>query len=58
MCISIPSAYSEPCQTSKMERFAKIVKSFSPLGIFAKHSIWDVWHGPGYVAEYYHNWKV
>ena len=29
----------EPCQTSKMELFAKIVHSFYPLTIFAKCSI-------------------
>ena len=30
--------YSEPCQTSKVKCFGKIVNSF----IFAKHSILDV----------------
>ena len=29
-------AYSEPCQTSNMECFAKIVKEFQPLTIFTK----------------------
>ena len=32
-------AHSEPCPTSNMDRFAKIV---NPLTIFAKHSILDV----------------
>ena len=32
--------HSEPCQTSKMERFAKIVKG---LTTFPKRSILDVW---------------
>ena len=31
-------AYSEPCQTFKMEHFAKIVSSCKPLVIFAKSS--------------------
>ena len=35
-------AYSEPCQRSKIEVFAKIVKGFSFLTIFAKSSILDV----------------
>ena len=30
-----------PCQTSKMERFAKIVNGFQPLIIFPKGSILD-----------------
>ena len=34
--------YSEPCQTSKMETFVKIVNSLKPLIIFAKTSIFDV----------------
>ena len=35
-------AYSEPCQLSKMERFAKIVDGFYLLTISAKRSILDV----------------
>ena len=35
-------AYSEPCQTSKIELFAKIVNGFQPLTIFAKSSVLDV----------------
>ena len=27
----MPEAYSEPCQTSKMERFAKIINDFQPV---------------------------
>ena len=34
--------FRKPCQRSKMERFAKIVKGIQPLTIFAKHSILDV----------------
>ena len=37
----IPKAYSEPCQTSKMERFAKIVNRFHPLTFFGKRSNLD-----------------
>ena len=36
-------AYSEPCQTFKMECFAKIVKRWRPLTISAECSILDVW---------------
>ena len=32
----------EPCQTSKMELFAKRVNGFQPLTIFAKSSILDI----------------
>ena len=35
----ILETYSEPCQTSKMECFAKIVNGCKPLTIFAKHAI-------------------
>ena len=35
-------AYSEPCQTSKMETFKKIVNGFSVLTIFAKSFSLDV----------------
>ena len=43
VCSSIPAvnmvtseAYSEPCQTFKMEIFAKTVHEFTLLAIFAK----------------------
>ena len=39
--ITDSEAYSEPCQTSKMDRFAKMVRSFYPLTIFVKRSILD-----------------
>ena len=35
-------AYQEPCQTSKMKRFVKIVYGFQPLTIFTRHSMLDV----------------
>ena len=35
-------AYSEPCEASEEERFAKIVTGFEPLTIFAKRSMLDV----------------
>ena len=34
-----PETYSEPCITSKMEHFAKIVNVFKLLTIFRKYSI-------------------
>ena len=34
--------YLEPCETSKMEHLAKIVKGCQPLTIFAKSSVLDV----------------
>ena len=36
-------AYSERCQTSKMETFVKIVNGIKLLIVFAKKSILDVW---------------
>ena len=36
-----PEAYSELCQTSKMDYFKKKVNGFYPLTIFAKHSLLD-----------------
>ena len=49
-----PEAYSEPCQTSTMKCFAKMVNGWKLLTIFAKHSILDYWHGSEYasVANY------
>ena len=46
---SLSEAYSEPCQRSKMERFAKIDNCFYPLNTFAK--ILDVWQGSGNVSD-------
>ena len=43
--------YLEPCHTSKMDRFAKIVNSYKPLTIFAKRSILDIWQGSEYIYE-------
>ena len=40
------SMYSEPCQTSKTERFTE-----KPLTAFAKHSILDVWQGSEYASD-------
>ena len=45
------NAYSQPCQTSKMKRFVKIVNGFY---YFRKKLILDVWHGsntPLVIAE-------
>ena len=38
----LSEAYSEPCQTSKIVRFTKIVNGFEQLTIFAKRSILDI----------------
>ena len=46
-------AHSEPSQTYKMERFAKIVNGFQPLPIFAKPSILEVWQGSEYTSDSY-----
>ena len=35
-------AYTEPCETSKMELFVKIVNSFKPLIIFTKKLHFDM----------------
>ena len=43
--LAIPEAYSEACQISKTERFAKIVNGEKPISILAKRSILDVWQG-------------
>ena len=44
-----PEAYTEPCQTSRIELFAKRVNGLKPLTIFAKSSILDVWQGSEYI---------
>ena len=46
----ITDAYSEPCQTSKMEYLLKKKNSPYPLTIFAKHSILDVWQRSEYTS--------
>ena len=43
-------AYSEPCETSKMDFFAKIINDFQPPNIFGKSSILDVWQGSEYLS--------
>ena len=43
-----PEAYSEPIQTSKTVRFAKLINGFYPL--FAKRSILDVCQGSEYAS--------
>ena len=43
-------AYSEPCQTSKMECFEEVVNSWKLLTYFAKLSILDVWQGSEYTS--------
>ena len=51
-------ANSEPCQTTKMEAFAKIVSGFQFLTIFAKSSILDLWQDSEFPSETSSNlWK-
>ena len=45
-------AYSEPCETLKMEFFAKVVSSWEPLTIFAKSSISLVWQSSEHASEW------
>ena len=44
-------AYSEPCQTSKMEVFTKIGNDFSFLTIFVKSSILDIHQDSEFPSE-------
>ena len=44
-------ANSQPCQTFKMELFARIVKNWNPFTICAKASILDIWQGSEYASE-------
>ena len=46
--VLISQAYSESCQTSKMEIFVKIVNGLKSLAIFAKNFILDVLQGSKY----------
>ena len=45
-----PKAYLEPCQTSKMKPFTKIIKSFPLLAIFTESCILDVLQGSEYAS--------
>ena len=42
---------SEPCHTSKMELFAKIVNDIQPFTIFAKSTTSDVLQGSEYASD-------
>ena len=44
-------AYSEPCQTPKIELFVKIVSGWKLLTIFAKSFILDIWRGSEYASD-------
>ena len=48
-------AYQKSCQTSKMERSAKIVNSLKSLIFFANRSILDVWQGSEYASAMYNH---
>ena len=45
--------YSEPCQTSKLELFVKIVNGFQPLTILEINFNLDVLQGPKFDSEKY-----
>ena len=47
-------AYSEPCQTSTMERFTKIINFLKLFAIFAKRSTIDVWQSSEYAYKIYY----
>ena len=47
---SMTEAYSEPCRTSKMELFVKIVAN-SRYSFFMEISILDVWLGSEHASE-------
>ena len=49
---SLSETYLEPCLTSKMRPFAKMINGFQPSNIFAKSSSLDVWLGCEYATEY------
>ena len=38
-------AYLEPCQTSKIDIFAKIINGFQSLTTFTESSFTDIWQG-------------
>ena len=43
--------YPQPCQTSKMKSFAKVVNGLFPITTFVKHSTLDAWHGSEYASD-------
>ena len=45
--------YSETFQTSKMERFEKIINDLDALTIFVKSSILDVWQDFEYTSGHF-----
>ena len=52
--LSDPEAYPEPCQTSKIDCFVKIVNGLNLLNFFVRHSILDVWQGSKYTSVIYY----
>ena len=49
-CVS--KGYSEPCQTSMMNLFAKIVNDWKLLNILANITTVVIWQGPEYVSTF------
>ena len=43
--------FLESCQTSKIERFSRLVKKFQPLTILEKCSILDAWQVSEYITD-------
>ena len=50
-CTWATEAYSDPCQTSKMELLVKIFNGIQLLTVFAKSSFLDVWQGSEYICR-------
>ena len=48
-----PEAYLEPCQTSRMESFTKIIKSSPLLAIFTESCILDVLQDSEYASVHW-----
>ena len=49
-----PEAYPEPCQTSQMDCFVKIVNGLNLLTFFVKHTILDVSRGSKFTPVTYY----
>ena len=51
-CFSLSEGYSEPCQSPKIQLFAKIINGFKSLTISAKRFVLDFLKGAEYVFVY------
>ena len=50
--MSISETYSQPCETSKRECFAKVVNGLQLLTLFTEHAMSDVWQGFECASDY------